>query len=830
MDTSNISSCNKSLNDSSNCKSTPKGNSKPSGGKILVRTDIENVNTSCNLSISGEGTNHKPSSENSHKSIGKTASISVIPSEELLETRHRREDTTPPVTVYNKLSVVPAQQLLETNHQTNLSAPSAFTLQMAYSDDSNRQQPRIKLTKPSLDQRNRDVSCDARNAVDSISSASNLLSDEFCDDTTMMHTPTNMFGGEEEVLVLPSSDTNFDSVDMRSESFCADNEAADDFSQSLQVVFTSSHQHNMNSSHYSYSPCGELDSIDDTNCDTILETTPIKDTAKTQWATLHQQQNMREDTSHHNDITESKIKKCLFTDSSISHPNVGDEDLVFVSPSPSTVSISPSPSPAVTVSSQTGSAFQLFSSTFGDQRQSCENPSSCPVIQIDETELSECHEQMKSIKQSSFTPEPRPSSEPVCLTVGSPSYSSNSLETSAMQRLSEPTPNNSTECNVHAEKSSSLKGSQFISNLSSHLEENSNSSIIQVDVVNDTQTHTPDTSKKFGKVLFDTPDSNSQRDISRPVTFSSNHTSLPAVHRSDVEVRESESETIFANSISPDKNRDVSIIHSVKTAKKIVDAEMNERFSNSFTGETTFNAGNKENSRSNPNVPSSSTLENLVNCPALPTDMSVATSFNSVSSCDVAANNTSANSIFISNNLVENATNQPNAGTISIASHDSLRQEVNLVVVTVKDHTPNASALISDETDRNKSPSLSADNNTPTNTFSSTSADATSMSSSTDSCIDEASTALVKTAIQSPEVEKNEVSPGSFGTCKFCQTVIHSEQELQKHAKSHYNQQNRSCCLCDSVLKSSQTLRVHILKHAVELQSNNSKGHKVCCL
>ena len=90
--------------------------SKPSCGKLIIRKDIaSDVPMLCNntIPLPEVNTDIIPFSK-SGSTVGKTASISVVQSDQLLESRVLMDNNNTS-TSFNKVSIVPEQQLLESN-------------------------------------------------------------------------------------------------------------------------------------------------------------------------------------------------------------------------------------------------------------------------------------------------------------------------------------------------------------------------------------------------------------------------------------------------------------------------------------------------------------------------------------------------------------------------------------------------------------------------------------------------------------------------------------------------------------------------------------------
>ena len=322
---------------------------KISSGKLIVRTDIEAVSyENSNYSVPGTGS----------KSTGKTASISVVPSEELIDTRQLRDISTTS-SGFNKVSIVPEQQLLETNHlATSMQDIVTFDVRLPRHDDL----PRITLKKLPLaedDFSNEHNRCHSETEISQNLECAPIVSNSFLTLSTCsndyrdsngllneIHTPTQVLNTSldgdsdftsdpEEVLVLQESNSGIipyehESLDDQwvqvDESFNSQQDVEED----LQVFLTSSHQHQLYHTRYLQSP--QMEPVYNDSMEQCEEVTPVKDTAKAQWEMLHQEEsrkNVPAVKKHSNSIffgNEVKVKKGLLDSYPLSRANSPDVD------------------------------------------------------------------------------------------------------------------------------------------------------------------------------------------------------------------------------------------------------------------------------------------------------------------------------------------------------------------------------------------------------------------------------------------------------------------------------------------------------------------------
>ena len=334
----------------------------PNCGKIIVRTDIENISNSINqISTSTTHMNSTREDSSGAKSglpTNKTASISVVPSEELLESRVLRDGgtTNSPNTTLNKLSIVPEQQLLESSH-TN-SVASLAMQNIVYRDDVIQQTDNVNklpLRLANVHEAHGEFRRSTDMQVDL--SASYLRSADLCalpidfrEDGNLPHIGDSPDVPEEEeedqsdVEVVPS-DGEFSHVNnecglevaggniSERELACGDNIYQPDAEEDLQVILTSSHQHHL---YQPYSPRMKLMyNVSSSQCD---DATPVKDTAKAQWESLQQIEKSGGGALPVDQPPEAKeIKVKSLANHSPSHSGSRDATTIEVISSPSTV-------------------------------------------------------------------------------------------------------------------------------------------------------------------------------------------------------------------------------------------------------------------------------------------------------------------------------------------------------------------------------------------------------------------------------------------------------------------------------------------------------------
>ncbi|KAF2351065.1 BTB/POZ domain, partial [Trinorchestia longiramus] len=794
---------------------TPTENNKTSRGKLIVRTDIETSSFHSNTNIA---TSSSSAQMEGQRFMGKTASIRVVSGDELLEARHLRQDPTPPsVSVYNKVSVVPEQQLMEASC-CPLTGPPPITLQeMAYGEEG-RQPPggddiiKIKLPKPPIPVEQldllRDASKDSRSHVDASTAISNFLSipslpeHDLMEEETSEHAPSEALSGNtesmtvddsEEVLVLRenSSDyqlpnnTSLDSLDVQvigqTDPYHIDDETPEDIPQNLQVIFTSSHQPNLYPLHYSYCAPLENESLVEPMREGNSETTPIKDTAETQWATLHRKQNIRDEGTESNDYilessqgvetSELKVKKCLFTSRPASRSQspihdedtidvidstgVGTHDPVFVAVSPSTVSIPPSPvlptsSPAVSTSEDAAPTF-----TSGVSTRMVEFPSgtfACPVIQIDEAELPACHEYSKSHYEpgiESLNLKPRPISEPICLSVGTPS---------SLKPLSRtpPAPAPDFPCQgVEGNIPTSTRTEPFIELQSNTISLTSPEEYMEVG----------DVTQKDSTLQVMTTNSESLREEKASSSVAVVHAPFVPCPKF-LPVTETNQSTL-----------------EIKSA--VVAASRHPAYSNSEDAQRI----------------STSTVISSESCSKRTQDLI------QKQTTDLGTN---SRTVHIEGAVDLAGSDQRESSSTPLLSVDnSVTDTAPSVPYLEKAHTPRR-PLTDDK-------SITVLSNHSTGNGNSCDTEKVTEVSSQETA-----------AVATKEEDTNTAT--SVGAlewkCTACPSVLHNEREVLQHAKQHFSSEWSCCCFCQKQLKNKSTLRVHVISHVVATHSTNAKAHK----
>ncbi|XP_018008827.1 uncharacterized protein LOC108666458 [Hyalella azteca] len=791
---------NKSPSDGQVSKSSKKTNSKTSRGKLAVRTDIKNVNydTPCNEDISLPK-NRSPCP----KISGKTASIRVVSGKELLDARHVRDDPpNPPVSAFSKVSVVPEQQLLETSH-CGLAGPTITLQEMAYGEEGHPSLRgddvvKIKLPKPPSQADQLDHLREATvSHFDTAQSTSNYLSISTLSSNALLETNETVQVNPDELMIdagsmtadesedilvvqensneyqLPNN-TSLDSLDVQvidqTDTYHVDEEESGDPPRNLQILFTSSHQPSLYPQPFSYCSALVDESLDEPSAETVSEITPIKDTAKTQWATLHKKQNLGKDSeldflqesSNSMETNELKVKKCLFASRSQT-PALEDDTIdvtdssgcgmqypVLVPVSPSIASVPPSPT---RLSSSNAIEDVVFTSSLRPNEISV-SASPCPVIHVDETELptgqgipkSQCDFGDSLHLKHSFTPEPRPDSEPICLSVETQMESAIDIVSTADEATILP-PNTSGTWRESLGKSASWKlVPDSVGDSQSNAGDDFNSSDVQIEERNiipeDLTTDSPATCRTIGE---------NRNNISSEVTnevfseLSPKYSTAEATDTNSLRIADAPSETVMSLPTSPQT-------HTVPHDDDVLKACQ----SSSHSSPELHAATNLRQKSQNYGLDQSTSLDSIPAC-----------------SDSLSASSTSEMSNVIPFSEVGVS------GSETCGSQDE----------------------VSARSDRKRSISVKSGATT-------------------------APTAVEnRRKAKEPEVADIATSTPEW-KCTKCPEIVHSQAELLQHAKQHFSEAWPHCCLCQKKLKNKSTLRIHVITHVVAAHASVAQAHK----